>query len=82
MVPCYNFLCRMYWFLQIYSGRCIYGYKRKSKADTCGSQVDTEFQNIYRDFYQMRRFYSDEFARKYFRLMEQIKGMSGVTFKM
>lgn len=43
---------------------------------------DTEFQNIYRDFYQMRRFYSDEFARKYFRLMEQIKGMSGVTFKM
>lgn len=43
---------------------------------------DTEFQSVYRDFYQMRRFYSDEFARKYFRLMEQLKGMDGVTFKM
>lgn len=43
---------------------------------------DTEFQGVYRDFYQMRRFYSDEFARKYFRLMEQLKEMDAVTFKM
>lgn len=43
---------------------------------------DLEFQKTYRDFYQLRRFYSDEFATKYFTLMEQMKNMSTITFEM
>lgn len=43
---------------------------------------DGEFQKVFRDFYQMRRFYNDDFARHYFSIMEQLKGHSEVSFKM
>ena len=44
--------------------------------------ADKEFQVAFRNFYQMRRFYSDEFARHYFRLMEQMKDSRNMSFKM
>jgi hypothetical protein len=44
---------------------------------------DLEFQNVFRGFYQMKRFYSDHFARHYFILMEQLKDAGeNMTFKM
>ena len=43
--------------------------------------VDTEFQTMFRDFYQMRRFYSDEFASQYFALLEQLKKTKDVSFQ-
>ncbi len=43
---------------------------------------DTEFQNDFRTFYQMRRFYSDEFARHYFLLLEQLKYTQNISFEM
>ena len=43
---------------------------------------DQEFQNTYRAFYQMRRFYSDDFARRYFKIMEEIKNTPEMSFKM
>lgn len=42
---------------------------------------DTSFQKMFRDFYQMRRFYSDEFASGYFAIMEELKKVSSVTFE-
>lgn len=36
-------------------------------------RTDAEFQKTFRDFYQMRRFYSDDFAKHYFVLMQQLK---------
>lgn len=39
--------------------------KRLQQTDV---SVATEFQTMFRDFYQMRRFYSDEFASQYFAL--------------
>lgn len=44
--------------------------------------ADKEFQVAFRNFYQMGRFYSDEFARHYFRLMEQMKDSRNMSFKM
>ena len=44
--------------------------------------ADAEFQRVYRDFYQMRRFYSDDFARRYFRLMEDLKDSFSMSFPM
>lgn len=44
--------------------------------------TDTEFQIAYRDFYRMRRFYNDEFALHYFKLMEQNKTVRSFSFKM
>lgn len=42
---------------------------------------DIEFQNMYRDFYQMNnRFYSDKFAQEYFCIMETLKELSAVSF--
>ena len=49
---------------------------------TTDVSTDIEFQNCYRDFYQLRRFYSDEFAKKYFNLMESFKVMPEVSFQM
>ena len=49
---------------------------------TTNVSADMEFQNCYRDFYQLRRFYSDEFAKKYFNLMESFKVMPEVSFQM
>ena len=43
---------------------------------------DMDFQNTYRDFYQMRRFYSDDFCRHYFKLMENLKYTKDMNFKM
>jgi hypothetical protein len=44
---------------------------------------DLDFQNVFRDFYQMRRFYSEHFARHYFILMEQLKDSGeNMTFEM
>ena len=49
---------------------------------TTNVSTNIEFQNCYRDFYQLRRFYSDEFAKKYFNLMENLKEMPQVSFQM
>ena len=43
---------------------------------------DEEFQRVFRDFYQMRRFYSDDFAKHYFILMEQLKTARDISFRM
>lgn len=43
---------------------------------------DTDFQNAYRDFYQMRRFYSDDFCRHYFKIMQNLKDTKEMTFEM
>ena len=43
---------------------------------------DLDFQKVFRDFYQMRRFYSDHFACHYFTLMEQLKDTDNMTFEM
>ena len=43
---------------------------------------DEEFQHVFRDFYQMRRFYSDDFAKHYFILMEQLKATRDISFRM
>lgn len=43
---------------------------------------DRSFQSTYRDFYQMRRFYSDDFASRYFSLMEHLKESKVISFKM
>lgn len=43
---------------------------------------DIEFQSAFRDFYQMRRFYSDEFCESYFKIMENMKHTKEMTFKM
>lgn len=40
-----------------------------------------KFQKIYREFYQLRRFYSDEFAKGYFEIMQTLKGVPNVTFQ-
>ena len=52
--------------------------KRLHQTDV---SVDTEFQTTFRDFYQMRRFYSDEFASQYFALLEQLKKTKDVSFQ-
>ena len=43
---------------------------------------DRAFQKLYRDFYQMRPFYTDDFASAYFRLMEKMKTWLPVSFDM
>ena len=43
---------------------------------------DKGFQKLYRDFYQMRPFYSDDFAHAYFKLMESMKSWLSVSFDM
>lgn len=52
--------------------------KRVQKTDVSS---DVEFQTVYRNFYQMRRFYSDAFAKRYFDLMEQMKNWNSVSFR-
>ena len=42
---------------------------------------DLKFQETYRDFYQLRRFYTDEFVGRYFKLMEQNKDATDFSFK-
>ena len=44
--------------------------------------TDKEFQAVFREFYQMRRFYSDDFARRYFQFMEDLKNAHRITFAM
>ena len=44
--------------------------------------ADREFQSAFRNFYQMKRFYSDEFAGHYFKLMEQLKNSRDMSFVM
>lgn len=39
----------------------------------CNVAEDMPFQTAYRSFYQMKRFYSDEFAHKYFEIMQAFK---------
>lgn len=34
---------------------------------------DAHYQDVFRKFYQMRKFYSDEFASGYFQLLEELK---------
>lgn len=53
--------------------------ERIQKTDV---STDMEFQGIFRDFYQMRRFYSDEFAKHYFKLMEEMKFCKEMRFSM
>ena len=43
---------------------------------------DAHYQDVFRKFYQMRKFYSDEFARSYFQLLEELKAdQNNVTFQ-
>ena len=58
-----------------------YQYLMKNLHETDVSS-SKEYQNVFRDFYQMRHFYSDEFAQHYFRLMEQMKYTKNMTFEM
>jgi len=59
-----------------------YQYIMQAVQDT-DVRTDAEFQKIFRDFYQMRRFYSDDFARQYFILMQQLKDAGpDMTFRM
>lgn len=44
--------------------------------------ADREFQSTFRNFYQMKRFYSDAFAAHYFILMEQLKDSRDMRFVM
>ncbi len=58
----------------------IYLSKRLYETDVT---KDTEFQKMFRNFYQMRRFYGDDFARRYFKILEDLKDMKKeMTFKM
>ena len=57
----------------------IYIMDRFQKTDV---SKDDEFQWVFRDFYQMRRFYSDTFAKHYFVLLEQLKTTRNLSFKM
>lgn len=44
---------------------------------------DIDFQMDFRDFYQMRRFYSENFAQHYFNLLQQLKDSAeNMTFEM
>lgn len=43
---------------------------------------DAHYQDVFRKFYQMRKFYSDEFASVYFQLLEELKAdQNNVTFQ-
>ena len=43
---------------------------------------DAHYQDVFRKFYQMRKFYSDEFASGYFQLLEELKAdQNKVTFQ-
>lgn len=43
---------------------------------------DAHYQDVFRKFYQMRKFYSDEFASGYFQLLEELKAdQNNVTFQ-
>lgn len=44
--------------------------------------TDMKFQDTYRDFYQIRRFYSDAFASSYFEIMEAMKSQDEISFKL
>lgn len=44
--------------------------------------TDRQFQSVFRDFYRMRRFYSDDFARHYFQLLEHLKSSRNMSFRM
>lgn len=66
---------------EIETGLNKYQYIMKSLHETDVSS-DKEYQSVFRDFYQMRRFYSDEFAQHYFHLLEQMKHTNNMTFKM
>ena len=43
---------------------------------------DAAFQKMYRNFYRMNRFYSDEFAHAYFKIMEHLKSSPIISFEM
>lgn len=44
---------------------------------------DKEYQKAFRSFYQMRKFYSDDFAQSYFRLLEKMKDYgTDMSFKI
>jgi hypothetical protein len=59
-----------------------YQYIMSRVQDTDVSS-DLNFQKVFRNFYQMRRFYSEYFARHYFILMEQLKNTGeNITFEM
>jgi hypothetical protein len=53
-----------------------------SRVQETNVSSDLDFQKVFRDFYQMRRFYSEHFARHYFTLMEQLKDTENMTFEM
>lgn len=60
----------------------IYIYLQKRLYETDVTK-DEEFQKIFRNFYQLRRFYSDEFARRYFKILENMKDIGEeMTFEM
>lgn len=40
------------------------------------------FREKFREFYQLRRFYSDEFVDGYFKVMEELKNVPDVSFEM
>jgi len=41
-----------------------------------------EFQMTFRDFYSIRPFYSDEFARQYFEIFERLKNYKDISFQI
>ena len=41
-----------------------------------------DFQKVYRNFYRMNRFYSEEFAYGYFQIMEHLKTSPVISFEM
>jgi hypothetical protein len=42
---------------------------------------DAGFQNMFRNFYQLRRFYDDAFAQEYFAAMEDFKNDEDLSFE-
>lgn len=68
--------------VKLAEGLKTYQYLMTSLHSTDVSR-DEAFQTAFRNFYQMRSFYSDEFARSYFKLMEKLKDYGpDMTFKI
>lgn len=56
-----------------------YKYFRESLFLTDVSK-DEAYQNEFRIFYQMKRFYADSFAREFFKILEALKLESDIKF--
>lgn len=65
---------------QVEQGLAIY-QSLMDRVNQINVSKDLSFQDDFRKFYQMRRFYSDDFAKHYFVLLEQLKN-SGDNISM